>query len=205
LQDTQASVCATVKGTCPGQNADFALSGVLTTDHTVTLGGTASTMYTITLHVQGEVESKQYGGMDAESTLASPKANGWCVGGTPTSADYYNVYLLRVTAMGATTHTDYFMNSLQPPGVSNHTTYGIDYTASFKATGQSTIRLVAADRNCSMIKNCGPTQNDGSVCSAPIIMSGLEATAISLNPSFNFNTAYNGQWIVLTVKSVTSP
>jgi hypothetical protein len=53
-----------------------------------------------------------------------------------------------------------------------------------------------------MIKNCGPNPS-GATCLAPIILSNIEPTAVSKNPSFNFNTAYNGQWIVLTVKSVT--
>jgi len=94
---------------------------------------------------------------------------------------------------------------LQGPGVSNHTTYGIDYTASIKAQGGATIRLVAADKNCSMIKNCGPTQNDGNTCAAPIILSNIETDAKTLNPTFDFTKAYNGQWIVMTVKGVTSP
>jgi hypothetical protein len=56
-----------------------------------------------------------------------------------------------------------------------------------------------------MIKNCGPTQNDGNTCAAPIVLTGMEPEAVSLNPTFNFNTAYNGQWLVMTVKGVTSP
>ena len=112
------------------------------------------------------------------------------------------------------TVTNYYLNSLQDaavgttakgPGVSNHTTYGIDYMATIKAMGGATIRMIAADSNCSMIKNCGPTVNDGSVCTKPIIMSNIEPTAVTANPTFSFQTAYNGQWIVMTVKSVTSP
>ena len=163
------------------------------------------TPYTVNLHIQGEVESKQYGGVDQNSTLASPRADGFCVGGTPTNADAYNVYLIRVTNPGSATPTDYFLNSLQAPGVSNHTTYGMDYMAQIKAQGGATIRLLAADSNCSMIKNCGPTANNGTVCAAPITMSAIEPTAVSANASFNFTTVYNGQWIVMTVKAVTSP
>jgi hypothetical protein len=206
LRDSAQSVCLTANGACPGANtAGSGLAGVLTTDRTLTLGGTPGTMYTITLHIQGEVESKQYGGMDANSTAQSPAANGFCVGGTPTTADAYNVYDLRVTNPGSTAVTNYFLNSLQAPGVSNHTTYGIDYTAQIKAMGGATIRMLAADSNCSMIKNCGPAVNDGSVCSAPITLANIEPTAASLNPTFNFTTPYNGQWIVMTVKNVTSP
>jgi len=215
LRDTQAAVCATVNGACPGANtAGSGLAGVLTTDKTYTLGGTPGTSYTITLHIQGEVESKQYGGMDQDSTKTSPAADGFCIGGTPTNADAYNVYLLRVTNPNGGSVTNYYLNSLQQadtkgdragPGVSNHTTYGIDYTAQIKAMGGATIRTVAADSNCSMIKNCGPVVNDGNTCATQIVMANIEPTAVTANAGFSFTTPYNGQWIVMTLKSVTSP
>jgi hypothetical protein len=171
-------------------------------------------MYTIQLHIQGEVEAKTYTGTtDQNAAAQSPKADGFSMGGTPTTANDYNVYMIRVTNPGSTAHTDYFLNSLIGPGVSNHTTYGIDYVTGgivtalpgIRAMGGASLRLVAGDSNCDMIKNCGPSQNDGSVCAAPIIMSAIEPTAVTANPAFNFSTAYNGQWLVMTVKSVTSP
>jgi hypothetical protein len=208
VQDREPAVCHTVplNANCPTNPNDRALTGVLTTDKTITLGGTTGTNYSITLHVQGEVEAKTYtGGMDAESTSQSPKANGFCIGGTPTTSNDYNVYMIRVTNPGATTHQDYFFNSLIPPGVSNHTTYGIDYTATIKVQGGASLRLVADDSNCDMIKNCGPMANDGSVCSMPLIPANIEPTSIAANPTFDFTKAYNGQWLVFTVKGVTSP
>ncbi|HEY7372757.1 MAG TPA: hypothetical protein VIF57_11395 [Polyangia bacterium] len=207
LRDTQAAVCATVSGTCPMvNNADLPLRGVLMTDKTITLGGTPGTSYTITLHVQGEVEAKQYvATMDLDSVLLSPQANGFSVGGSPTQANAYGVYMLRVTNPGATTSTDYFLNSLTPPGVSNHTTYGVDYTATIQAQGGATVRLVASDGNCSQIKNCGPMENDGNTCIAPIVLPNVEPTSVALNPSFNFSVPFNGQWLVMTLKGVSSP
>jgi hypothetical protein len=71
--------------------------------------------------------------------------------------------------------------------------------------GGATNRKVAGDSNCDMIKNCGPTENDGTVCSAPIVITTLEPEARTLNPTFNFTTPFNGQWLVMTVKNVTSP
>jgi hypothetical protein len=203
LTDSAKSVCQTSNMGCPGANQqDPALSGIITTDKTVTLGGDPNTTYTITLHIQGEVESKRYtGGQDQEDSATSPKMDGFCVGGTPTGADAYNVYMVRVS----NPKQDYFLNSLQDPGVSNHTTYGMDYTAKIKANGGATVRLVAADSNCSMIKNCGPTVNNGSVCAAPIVLTGIEPRAIEKNPGFNFTTPYNGQWIVMVVTEVTTP
>lgn len=203
VNKTAESVCQTNKsGTaCPGANADAALSGYLSTDKTITLGGDPAKLYTITLHVQGEVESKKYdGGADQSAVGASPKADGFCEGGTPSGGDAYNVYMARVTSP----KKDYFFNSIQPPGVSNHTTYGIDYTAKIKANGGSTIRLVAADKNCSMIRNCGPQENSGNVCSAPITLQGIDPVATSKNPTFDFTKAYDGQWVVMVVTDVTA-
>jgi hypothetical protein len=208
--DTQASVCSTVAGACPPANtADRALSGGLTTNRTITLGGDPNTMYSIVLHIQGEVEHKSYSNCaDQNATLTSPRADGFCVGSAasvPSTGDAYNVYMIRVINPGATAaqRTDYFLNSLAP-GVSNHTTYGMDYMATIKAMGGASIRLVAADSNCSMIKNCGPIVNDGNSCPQPIILQNIDPDGAALNTTFSFTTIYNGQWILITVKSVTT-
>ena len=209
--NTEMSVCSTFSGTCPDRSlADAALRGVKTTDRTVTLGGTAGVTYTIEIHVQGVVESRNYtGGTDRLSTGTSPNMDGWRMGGTPAAGNDYNVYMLRVTNPGSTTSTSYYLNSLDPPGVQNHTVYGLNYTTppagqatAFTAQGGATVRMVAADSNCSMIKNCGPNP-PGNACPSPITIQNVEPTSVTKNASFNFNTAYNGQWIVLTVKNVT--
>ena len=107
LRDTQAAVCATVNGNCPAANAsDPALSGGLTTNKTITLGGDPNTTYAIVLHVQGEVESKNYnGGTDLNATGSSPTLNGWrypagTTNPTPSNTNAYNVYMLRVVNPG---------------------------------------------------------------------------------------------------------
>jgi hypothetical protein len=112
--------------------------------------------------------------------------------------------MIRVTNPGGA-KTDYFLNSLVPPGVSNHTTYGVDYTASIKAEGGAAIRLVASDANCSQIRNCGPMENSGDVCSQPIVQPNIEPAVVSGNPSVNFQAPFRGQWVSLAVKNVTSP
>ena len=69
--------------------------------------------------------------------------------------------------------------------------------------GGSVVRLVAADFNCSEIANCGPTQNDGNTCAAPVVVWNIEPTAQALNPGFSFTAPYNGQWLVITATDVT--
>ncbi len=204
--NTGASVCRTSVGACPVANpTDRALSGVLLTDKTVTLGGDPAKLYTVTLQIQGVVEAKQYiGSVDSNSAAPSPNANGFAVGGVPTAANAFSVYLLRVTNPGSAAKTDYFLNSIAPPGVSDHTTYGVNYTASIKAKGGAKIRLVAADSNCSMIKNCGPIPS-AAACLAPITLTNVNPVAVAANPSFNFSSPYNGQWLSLVVTNVTTP
>jgi hypothetical protein len=199
ISDFDPLVCKT--GNCPpNDDPDFALSGALTTDKTITIGGDPAKIYNITLHIQGEVEAKSYGATgDQEKSKQSPMADGFQVGGTPTKGDAYNVYMLRVTAP----KQDYFFNALVPPGKSDHTTYGIDYVGVVKANGGTTMRLVAADRNCSMIKNCGPN-NNGGTCNAPITIGNIDPVAKAKNPTFNFTEPFNGQWVSIVVTSVTA-
>jgi hypothetical protein len=166
----------------------------------VTLGGDPAKLYTLTLHVQGEVEAKAYpGGKDQESSKPSPAADGFSDGGTPEGGNNYNVYMARVTSP----KKDYFFNAVAPPGKSDHTTYGVDYTAKIQANGGTTIRLVAADSNCSMIKNCGPN-NNGGTCNAAITLANIDPKAKEKNPTFDFAKAYNGQWVALVVTDVTA-
>jgi hypothetical protein len=62
---------------------------------------------------------------------------------------------------------------------------------------------VAADPNCVQNKNCA-LLGDGNTCSTPIRIAGIEPVAVSNNPTFDFTLYYNGQWLVMTVMSVTS-
>lgn len=206
LVDSAASVCQTAISGCPAANPnDPSLSGALLTDKSFTLGGTPGTSYTVTVHVQGEVEAKFYtNSVDQNNVATSPKADGFATNGSPTQGNAYSIYLLRVTNPGGT-KTDYFLNSLVGPGVSDHTTYGVDYVAKIKAEGGATIRLVAADPNCSMIKNCGPTPNSGAQCAAPVLPTNIEPTVVSANPTFDFTKPFNGQWLSLAVTNVTTP
>jgi hypothetical protein len=202
LTDSSKTVCQTAPGACPPKNAnDPAVGGQLTTDKTIKLGGDPATTYTITLHVQGEVEAKGYiNGMDQNNQAAHPKMDGFYTGGVPESGNDYNVYMARVSDP----KQDYFFNSVKPPGVTDHTTYLLDYTAKIKAKGGASVRLTAADTNCSMIKNCGPTPNGTTLCAQPLIMTGVDPVAMSKNPTFDFTKAYNGQWLVMVVTDVTA-
>lgn len=188
---TEKDVCLSVLNLpCPGANTDDpALSGALLTDQTIRVGGSSTIIYNIKLRVRGVVEAKKYtNSVDSNSSALSPAANGFAVGGKPVVTDAYNVFMIRTNSP----RQDYFLNSLIPPGVSNHTTYGVDYTATIRARGGSTIRLVASDSNCSMIKNCGPNGVPGT-CAAPITLDPTPP-AVTANPQLS-----SGQWLQLTI------
>jgi hypothetical protein len=206
-RDASASTCFTVAQptACPNPTAsDVSLRGAITTDKTIALVGDPDVSYRVVLHVQGEVEAGEYtGGIDADgSQTPTSRLNGWRVGGTPAGTS--SVYLLRVTEARSGAHSDYFLNSLAPPGAANSGTYRVDYMASFTATGGATLRLVATDPDCTIAKNCGPgPQRDG--CAAPIVTSGVDVAARRRNPAFDFDSAFNGQWIALSVTNVSLP
>jgi len=46
---------------------------------------------------------------------------------------------------------------------------------------------------------------DRNTCIAPITLPNVEASSVAANPSFNFATPFNGQWLVMTLKNVSSP
>jgi hypothetical protein len=203
LSDNNLTVCSTSNNGCPAKKPDDpATGGKLTTDRMLTLGGDASKTYTITLHVQGEVEAKGYdNGMDqdAANQKQHPTMDGFYIGGRPQTGDDYNVYMVRVSEPSK----DYFLNSIKPPGITDHTTYLMDYTAKIQAKGGATIRLVAADTNCAMIKNCGPVPNGTAQCATELVKQNVDPVAVAKNPTFNFTQPYNGQWIVMVVTDVT--
>jgi hypothetical protein len=170
---------------CPG-NPDLALTGFQNKNETVTFGGTAGTTYAVTLRVRGIVEPKHYDNCPKQ-------VEGFCGGpnAAPAEAGAYNVYMIQVANSGGTAR--YFLNALDEN--EEHDSYPLDYEATIDIEGGAEIQLVAADENCTAIKNCA---NDGSndlTCN-PITLPDLADHPEIVQP-------YNGQFIVLDVVSVT--
>jgi hypothetical protein len=188
---------------CPNANAsDVALRGALMTDTTINFGIPGNS-YRLTLRIHGVVEANDYsGGTKRSSDGASPRLNGWRMGGVPRPDSKQSVFMMRVTDPGSKTPTDYFLNSLVPPGETDRqTTYGVDYFVQLEIQGGATVRLIASDPDCSISNNCGPTPNDGNSCGGPIVPgnSHLATKAKEKNPDFDFNAPYNGQWLAVSV------
>jgi hypothetical protein len=176
-------------------NADPALSGGLSWDETVTIGGTPGTFYDISIRAHGLVEGKVYrNGVDRDASAGLP-ADGLYTGGEPNNAaNSYNVYLVRTSSPAQS----YFLNSIATTTDTRirHSVFEIDFSFDVRVEGGSTVRLVVADPNCSAIKNCADP--DVSSTCTPLELDSVDplvAADIGTQP-------YNGQFVGLLVQSV---
>jgi len=196
-QDTEVRVCRPLGNPCNG-GGDPALAGECSHDETVTIGGTAGTMYNVTLRIRGLVEGKtfQNGSMDRDSSGSQIPADGLSVGGEPNNgANGYNIYMIRV----ASPAEDFFLNSIAAGGDTRirHSLFEIDFMFDLPVEGGTTVRLVSADPNNSAIKNCADP-DQGSVCNPQTLpnLDPLIAADVGSQP-------YNGQFVGVTVESVS--
>lgn len=189
---------------CPGNNPPaYIVQGTVNRDQTITVGGNPATTYTVKARFVGVVEPKQYQGGTKQTPAVA--TDGWYTGGTPTTNDNYNVYMLQITAPAQV----YYLNALgnQTPQVARaHFSYPIDYMATFQVQGGTMVRFLADDSNCSAIKNCSTASVDGSGgngrCVA-ITIPNLVTTPPAGQPVIT--QPYNGQFVIMQIQSVTPP
>jgi hypothetical protein len=132
------------------------LPGTHPTDVRVTMPGTPGVLYDMTLRFQGLVESKTYsGGVDQDGYSSIVPADGFYSGGVP-AATPDMIYLLKVGSPAR----DYYLNSISPPTMSSiRPPTVVDYRAIIRVEGGTSVRLVSADSNCSVLRNCGATMS----------------------------------------------
>ncbi len=176
---------------------DPGLQGQISHYKEITFGGDPGTMYEVTVHVRGLVESKQYnGGMDRDSSGTQIPADGLYIGGTPdNSSNGYNVYRLRTESPAQ----NYFLNSVGVPGNNRmcHCVFDTDYDFTFDVEGGSKIIVSSADPNNSAIANCG--------IAADNVCAGTEVSLTDLDPEIADDIGaqpYNGQFLGFIVKDV---
>ncbi|HEX6766474.1 MAG TPA: hypothetical protein VF103_13370 [Polyangiaceae bacterium] len=177
-----------LRSTCSSTDPSF--PGIHSTDATVTMPGAQGLFYDMTVHVQGLVESKSYtGGRDQDAYAPLSPADGLYLGGAPVSSPA-SVYLVRV----ASPARDYFLNSISPPSMSSVAPPSvIDYRATIRVEGGTSVRLMHADSDCTILRNCGsPTSS--TECN-PVTVPNLVRGGIS--------QPYDGQFVLLVVDSVT--
>jgi hypothetical protein len=191
------------------------LAGAVNRNDRATFGGIAGQPYCVTVRVRGIVEAKNYATDTMTSRSGTPYGiagsinfgatadanqpdgtNGWVAGGMPANGNDYAVYSLLV---GSPTKI-FYLNSINTAGTNrlNHTTYPIDYVASFDVNGGSSLQFILTDFNRNAIRNCAEP-NIESVCN-PQVLSPLP---MIVNPSSEVDLIqpHNGQLAVMTVTS----
>jgi hypothetical protein len=169
---------------CPG-NPDLALTGFQNRNDTVTFGGMQGTTYTVKIRVRGIVEPKHYDNCPKQT-------EGFCGGpnAAPAEPGAYNVYMMQVT--GDSGKARYFLNALDEN--EEHSTFPLDYQVSIDIEGGASIQLVAADENCTAIKNCADDGSNDLTCN-PVTHPDLADHPEIVQP-------VNGQFVVIDLVDV---
>jgi hypothetical protein len=180
-------VCQNPQGACPNQGQPYLTLGNHNRDDHVKFGGTAGTVYQVTIRVRGIVEPKHYTG-----GMKDTAHEGFYVGGAPSQSGNYNVYLLKTSGMQA---QSYFLNALNQQEA--HFSYPIDYTVTIPIEGGADMWFLSDDSNCSAIKNCDTSSVDkpgNQPGCKPITLAGFNEPGIT--------QPFNGQFIVIHVLDV---
>jgi hypothetical protein len=180
-------VCQNPQGACPNQGQPYLTLGMHNRDEHAKFGGTAGTVYQVTIRVRGIVEPKHYTG-----GVKDTAHEGFYTGGAPSTSGNYNVYLLKISGMQG---QSYFLNSLNQQEA--HFSYAIDYTVTIPIEGGADMWFLSDDSNCSAIKNCDTSSVDkpgNQPGCKPITLAGFTEPGIT--------QPFNGQFIVIHVTDV---
>jgi len=197
----QAQDCITVPGggACPNQNTSlpFEMQG-LSFSETFTVGGTAGTMYMMTIQVNGITEGKYYmnGTRFQTAAPADPEPttgglNMFYTGGTPVNVENYNVYKITVNNMAGTEIQHYYLNSA-PDGTGTtyerHNSFPLSYSAQIPIMGGGTVVYFESDRNCHAIDNCG-----GNFAGSSTTCAVSAGRNIPMEPNVTIPTMWQGK------------
>jgi hypothetical protein len=190
-------------------------NGTKTTTQVWPIGGQTGTIYNVTFNVRGVVEAYAYVGGTRTSGTASISTNQnlFCTGGAQETAgngNDYNTYQLDVApgATGAAKDT-YYLNSVissENPHTSlttQHLTFPINYSATIKVPGGSTVTFTSYDSNCALVQNCA-SQVQGT-CTNPRT---VDLAGTSPPPPTSFMQPYQapvgsyGQWVYFDITTV---
>jgi hypothetical protein len=214
-EGTCGGTIAVTGNNCPlsGTQTSCDLSVGINREKTVPVMGTAGQLYTINIEVRGVIGTRCYkGGKRASS--AAPSSDGynnwWYIGGTyvnPTG--WWNSYELHVSpSTGDASGDVYYFNGSDVEGgdaCEKESTYLVKYDASFKAKGGGSLKFKLHDQNCSGLQNCGPNNFPATCAPRTVDLAGMGAAlpaGIAQPPS---NMQWKPQWLLIAVKSITSP
>jgi len=146
----------------------------LDVNHLLNVGGETGKTYTVTIHIYGIAEPKNYSsGVTREAssrpgnqdTGASPSTYATAAGGHSYPTSTYNTYEIRVCRTRTCATSDessvYYANADTSEG---HWTYVMNYEKDIKVIGGGSIRVRNLDTNCREIKNCGTNGTAASGC-----------------------------------------
>jgi hypothetical protein len=194
--DVGGRLCETSAERPYPRDADPVLVGAKLVDTTVTLAGEPTALYDIELSVQGIVEAKNYTGGEDQSQASELPADGFYVGGRPGVGNAASVYLLRV----AEPPMDYFLNAVATADDARlrRSVFPVKYTATVRARGGTTVRLVLADPNAHAVRNCADPDEDGCAAVAHDFMASKLRSAAALS-----DEPFDGQVLGLLVTGVS--
>jgi hypothetical protein len=174
---------------------DPTLVGAKLVDTSVTLGGETTALYDVTLAVEGIVEGKNYTGGEDQSQAGDLPADGFYVGGRPGGGNAASVYLLRVSDPPG----DYFLNSLATDADARlrRSVFPVKYTATLRAKGGATVRLVLTDPNAHAVRNCADPDETGCAPVSHEFMDAKLRSAAGLDAE-----PFDGQVLGLVVTNV---
>jgi hypothetical protein len=212
---------------CP--NACPAGSNGKTTMFAYPIGGTAGTIYNVTLEAKGIVEVYAYVNTDRGMDSPNIKGNGalnnlFSIGGTQQPAgngNDYNTYeldvspavagLTNVAGTAPNQYNVYYLNSVTQAenphiggGPTQHLTFSIDDLATIKVPGKGTVTLKSFDSNCVEVQNCGVTS--GNTCTTPQSVSlagAMPAPPASFMQPYVDAVHGHGQFVFFDIKDVT--
>ena len=195
------------------------------------VGGEAGKTYTVTIHVYGIAEPKNYGsGLTKDAGTGRPgnqdtgaNPTSWAVGPaghTFTTTDYntYEIHSCRTRTCAAGDETNvYYLNADTGEG---HWTYVMNYARQIKVTGGGSLRVRNYDNNCREIKNCDPANTAATQCATfannrritlPSTVMPLPSTAVAANGGLlqpnlvsERDASGSGQWVLIDVEKIDS-
>jgi hypothetical protein len=193
--------------------------GNVTTTKMYPIMGTTGTTYNVTIRVRGVVEAYAYvGGTRSSGTTGLTQSltmpgGLFSKGGTQQPVNNggdYNTYELDVSPAVTGETNLYYLNSTissenpHTSSVTQHLTFGIDYSFTIKVPGGGMITFKSYDSNCALVQNCGPTQ--GNMCAAPrtVSLAGAMPAAPTtfMQPYAGTPTNAHGQWVFFDVTDV---
>ena len=200
--------------------------GALDVVHTFPVGGAPGATYRITLHFYGIVEPRNYGpdvtreaapgrpGNQDYSALPSP----WAV--APAGHVYpvsdYDTWELRIDNEANQEVAVYYLNADSEEG---HWTYVLNFEKQIAVIGGGRIRLRHTDRNCRIIKNCGPMNTPANQCGIlanariinvnaampiPATLPAAQGGLLQPNLTADRPDSQSGQWVLIDLVRIDS-